>query len=308
MAASLGSVTFGADRKDVEMIRSKCVYLGLSALGVVMGAAACGSSAPGGNTEGTGQGGAATSGSSSDGVGGSHVNVSTSSTGGPGGGSSCTPSCGGKQCGDDGCGSTCGICAGGSNCTASNQCEVAPEECPTSGDGFMRSYPDTWAEGQCIVTWQCGNCGDENQSVLRAHSHQPGNVLYAKKHKTNGQADFASGGFLSNLGVERRESILFCEKEPSGSDCVRIPVPDCAPYLAKPSCSILFNWSFNGTPVRLRRTGTKLWAESQDPNNPSSWGFSSAGWLDASGGLGVQDAGYFCFEATQPAGAPEACP
>ena len=138
--------------------------------------------------------------------------------------------------------------------------------------------------------WQCDNCGDENLSVVRAHYHQPGNVLHARRHKMNGEVVFSSGGFLTNLGVERSESILFCEEEPVGSDCVRVPIPDCAQYAAKPSCSILFYWSFNGAAIRLRRTGTKLWAENQDPNNPSSWGFTSAGWLDASGGLGVPDA------------------
>ena len=34
----------------------------------------------------------------------------------------CTPSCGGKQCGDDGCGSVCGTCAANSTCNASSQC------------------------------------------------------------------------------------------------------------------------------------------------------------------------------------------
>jgi hypothetical protein len=279
------------------MLQLKRMRSGLSVLGVVMGVAACGTSAPGGDTGGAGQGGAATSsGSSSDGGGGSHATSSSSS------GSSCTPSC------DDGCGSTCGTCAEGSACAANNQCEVIPEECPLSGADFMRTYPETWAEGQCIVTWQCDNCGDENLSVVRAHYHQPGNVLHARRHKMNGEVVFSSGGFLTNLGVERSESILFCEEEPVGSDCVRVPIPDCAQYAAKPSCSILFYWSFNGAAIRLRRTGTKLWAENQDPNNPSSWGFTSAGWLDASGGLGVPDAGYFCFEETQPPGEPEACP
>jgi hypothetical protein len=291
------------------MLRLKCVGLGLSILVGVMGVAACEPSAPG---AGTGGGSATSTGSSvgggGGGGGGSHAVGSTSSAASSSSGSSCTPSCDGKQCGDNGCGAPCGACAPGSACTPNNQCEVLPEECPTSGQGFMRTYPETWAEGQCIVTWECGNCGDENQSVLRAHYHQPGNLLYAKKHKTNGQADFSSGGFLSNLGVELRESIRFCEEAPSGSDCVHVPIPDCAQYQAKPSCSILFNWSFNGTPVRLRRTGTKLWGESQDVNNPSSWGFASAGWMDASGGFGVPHAGYFCFEETQPAGAPEACP
>jgi hypothetical protein len=56
----------------------------------------------------------------------------------------------------------------------------------------------------------------------------------------------------------------------------------------------------------LRRTGSVIWAENHDP--VGTWSFSSAGWLDASGGLSQPNAGYFCFAATKPAGEPEACP
>ena len=35
-----------------------------------------------------------------------------------GGGGSCTPSCSGKMCGDDGCGGSCGSCASGESCSA----------------------------------------------------------------------------------------------------------------------------------------------------------------------------------------------
>ena len=40
----------------------------------------------------------------------------------------CTPSCGGKVCGDDGCGSTCGTCAGDTICSA-GACIPAGETC-----------------------------------------------------------------------------------------------------------------------------------------------------------------------------------
>jgi chitodextrinase len=42
-----------------------------------------------------------------------------------GGPTTCTPSCGGMQCGSDGCGGTCGTCATGETCNASNQCVEA---------------------------------------------------------------------------------------------------------------------------------------------------------------------------------------
>lgn len=44
-------------------------------------------------------------------------------------GSTCTPSCSGKQCGSDGCSGTCGVCATGQSCNGSNQCVAAPTTC-----------------------------------------------------------------------------------------------------------------------------------------------------------------------------------
>jgi len=219
----------------------------------------------------------------------------------------CVPQCDARTCGDDQCGGSCGACVDNQRCNADGLCETVTEECPLSVAPFVRSYPDVWAEGECIARWECTNCGAEYQAAVRAHYHQPGNVLYAKKHRTDGQESFVSSGFLSNLGVELRETIAFCEEEPSGSSCARVPVPDCAPYQARASCSTLFNWVHDNRAVRLRRTGTQIWAESQDPGT-GSWTFAEAGWLDASGGFPQQHVGYFCFENTKPAGDPEPCP
>ncbi len=47
----------------------------------------------------------------------------------------CTPSCGGKQCGDDGCGSTCGTCGANSTCNAASQCQVISSGNPDGGSG-----------------------------------------------------------------------------------------------------------------------------------------------------------------------------
>ncbi len=219
----------------------------------------------------------------------------------------CAPRCDGRVCGDDQCGGVCGACGENQACNASGQCDAASVECPLSGAPLNRSYPAVWSEGQCIVRWECSNCGAENGATMRAHYHQPGNLLYAKKHRIDGEESFVSGGFLTNLGVERRQSIAFCEAAPSGSSCERLQIPDCGPYQARASCSILFHWSHDNRAVRLRRTGTKLWAESQEPSD-GSWNFTQASWMDASGDLPAPDVGYFCFEETQPAGNAEPCP
>ncbi len=42
----------------------------------------------------------------------------------------CFPSCGGKQCGDDGCGGSCGTCAGAMVCDTQGQCLEPPTEVP----------------------------------------------------------------------------------------------------------------------------------------------------------------------------------
>jgi len=41
------------------------------------------------------------------------------------GGTTCTPSCTGKNCGSDGCGGTCGTCGSGQTCSASGTCTTA---------------------------------------------------------------------------------------------------------------------------------------------------------------------------------------
>jgi predicted secreted protein len=44
-------------------------------------------------------------------------------------GSTCAPSCSGKQCGSDGCSGSCGVCATGQTCSATNQCVATPSTC-----------------------------------------------------------------------------------------------------------------------------------------------------------------------------------
>ena len=74
----------------------------------------------------------------------------------------CTPSCSGKQCGDDGCGGSCGTCAAGTSCVA-GQCTagggcggVTFEGCCDSG-GTVLNY----CENDVLQTLNCGanGCG-----------------------------------------------------------------------------------------------------------------------------------------------------
>jgi hypothetical protein len=85
----------------------------------------------------------------------------------------CTPSCSGKQCGDDGCGGSCGSCtAPGSSCNASGQCVCTPncngKQCGDDGCGGSCgscTMPGTScnASGQCVCTPNCNGkqCGDD---------------------------------------------------------------------------------------------------------------------------------------------------
>jgi hypothetical protein len=69
----------------------------------------------------------------------------------------CVPSCSGKQCGDDGCGSQCGYCSGGQTCnTSTGQCQGG-----------------TTVGGSCSDVIACVNaCSDEpcKQACLAAGS------------------------------------------------------------------------------------------------------------------------------------------
>jgi agmatine/peptidylarginine deiminase len=102
----------------------------------------------------------------------------------------CTPSCGGKQCGDDGCGGSCGTCAAGQACdagqcvgepTCTNECTegqvgcvdaATPFTCAQGSDGCWDKVPvacgtnQTCDDGVCVdltCTPDCGGkvCGDD---------------------------------------------------------------------------------------------------------------------------------------------------
>ena len=56
--------------------------------------------------------------------------------GGGGGGGTCTPSCSGKTCGDDGCGGVCGTCGLGQNCSAAQACVAGTASYYNTGKSF----------------------------------------------------------------------------------------------------------------------------------------------------------------------------
>jgi hypothetical protein len=255
----------------------------------------------GGSGSGAGGGAAGTGGTSQGTAGGSAGTGGTDSGGA--GAPVCTAQCGGKQCGDDGCNGSCGSCSEGASCNGAGQCEqpVQTDHCPVGpADNLWASYPDPWGENQCVVQWSY------NSSIIRAHYAEPGHLLYAQQHHTDGQVEFTSAAFLQNLGIGTIEAMKFCQEAPQNGTCVRQEAPDCSQFTSAQSCTVLFNWSYNNTPVRLRRTGSTIWAENQDPNG--SWGFSAGGWMDAAGGFANPHAGSLCFAAEKPAGDPEPCP
>jgi hypothetical protein len=91
----------------------------------------------------------------------------------------CSPSCSGKECGDDGCGSTCGECAHGEICNV-DTCETAPtgDQCVDpfeidagnlpdvlSGDTTDASNRYAWGYDQCPAADMAGYGGGSNDEV-----------------------------------------------------------------------------------------------------------------------------------------------
>jgi hypothetical protein len=72
--------------------------------------------------------------------------------------STCTPQCGGKQCGSDGCDGTCGTCPTGQTCSASGQCQSMSGECshnPCSTGAKLSSGCDWEGDGGSCTASVC---------------------------------------------------------------------------------------------------------------------------------------------------------
>lgn len=94
--------------------------------------------------------------------------------------STCTPSCDGKSCGQDGCGGVCGLCPGGSTCAA-GQCTAQSACGGITYEGCCAGSTLKWCEGGSVRSNACGGggCGwntgasyyDCNQSGAGPASH-----------------------------------------------------------------------------------------------------------------------------------------
>jgi hypothetical protein len=86
----------------------------------------------------------------------------------------CTPSCSGRSCGDNGCGGECGTCDFGDECNAQGRCETicVPDcdgkqcgddgcggSCGTCSDGACTSAGT--CEGPCVASCTGATCGDD---------------------------------------------------------------------------------------------------------------------------------------------------
>jgi hypothetical protein len=89
--------------------------------------------------------------------------------------SSCTPSCSGKQCGDNGCGGECGTCDLGETCTSQQQCvsvcvpnctgktcgsDGCGGSCGTCGGGGTCNSAGT-CDGPCVPSCTGKTCGSD---------------------------------------------------------------------------------------------------------------------------------------------------
>jgi len=72
---------------------------------------------------------------------------------------SCTPSCSSKQCGDDGCGGSCGTCSYGTTCNSWGQCESTQQpSCTSTYCGSSSPVPGS--SPSCYCDSQCKSNGD----------------------------------------------------------------------------------------------------------------------------------------------------
>ncbi len=67
---------------------------------------------------------------------------------------SCTPSCGGMACGDDGCGGSCGTCSSGESCDSAGQCQAVG----CTIEGVVFDTDEASCAIQYIQTMDCASC------------------------------------------------------------------------------------------------------------------------------------------------------
>lgn len=81
----------------------------------------------------------------------------------------CTPSCGGRQCGDDTCGGSCGTCAGNQTCNEVGQCIANTGGCTPSCEGKQCGNDGCGGScGTCIGDKTCnasGQCVDSQAAI-----------------------------------------------------------------------------------------------------------------------------------------------
>ena len=112
----------------------------------------------------------------------------------------CTPSCGGKQCGDDGCGGSCGNCPANETCQA-GQC-VSQAGCgDITYEGCCDGPVLTWCENEELTTIDCTdnpNCGWQAEA---------------------GFYDCGTGGAADPSGANPKDCNGGCTSNCAGSNC-----------------------------------------------------------------------------------------
>jgi len=158
--------------------------------------------------------------------------------------SACTPSCNGKECGDDGCGGTCGKCADGFTCQA-GKCSQDPctpsctnKECGDNGcGGSCGSCPGGWfcENGHCNTSCvpacadkQCGDdgCGGKCGTCAAGQSCVAGvckQGTCTPDCTGNVCGDDGCGGSCGSCGnaekCENGKCVAVCQPACAGKDC-----------------------------------------------------------------------------------------
>lgn len=109
----------------------------------------------------------------------------------------CTPSCGGRSCGDDGCGGTCGTCSTGYTCSSGGAC--LPDAPPSGGDSCSSPTVVSSSGGTRTFTFT-GHVASHTPFGCGSTSANP-DVVFSFTPTRSGTATFAAAGPTSSTDV-----------------------------------------------------------------------------------------------------------
>ena len=151
--------------------------------------------------------------------------------------SPCTPSCDGRQCGDDGCGGVCGYCPTGQGCTPEGLCQGGSCSITVRIDTVSYGSEVSWsledvATGETVAS---GSGYASNSTYITVVEANSGPMIF---HMMDAWGDGWNGGsatiFQTNSGATIAYAQLYTGS--SGSEAFSVDCSSCEPLCAAGGC------------------------------------------------------------------------